>query len=261
MTQVQLDDVKRRAEVAGDDDVLEAVSELERLRTPTGAPGRAGYDAYGDARGWRVFSGAPMPTWEQQLEKTPDVAAAWVRAGQAERAVAYALAVGCAAPTDADSIRKLAQAPATAADRMARVAVLLREASALLGEVVADADAPAELRAAASSIRSGMVGSGADGEEDVAALLDKVRQRYGQESERQKGLRELTQASEETGDYFGGPVVPVREGDVWVDQSGIEWTASKPGATTNVFTRTTEATLVLADHPSTHGWRRKGSGA
>jgi hypothetical protein len=151
LTQVQLDDVKRRAEVAGDEDVLDVVAELERLRTPTGAPGRAGYDAYGDARGWRVFSGAPMPTWEQQLEKTPDVAAAWVRAGQAERAVAYTLAAGRVSPSDADAVRKLAHAPTSAAERMARVASLLREAGALSAEVLVDTDAEPGLRAVAES--------------------------------------------------------------------------------------------------------------
>jgi hypothetical protein len=58
----------------------------------------------------------------------------------------------------------------------------------------------------------------------------------------------------------------VREGDVWVDPSGVEWTASKPSGLTCVFLRQTASPnqsmgMVLADHPSTHGWRRKGDGA
>jgi hypothetical protein len=321
LTQVQLDDVRRRAEVAGDADVLALVDELQRLRTPTGDPGRAGYDAYGDARGWRVFSGAPMPTWEQQLEKTPDFAAAWVRAGQAERAVAYTLAAGCVTPSDADAVRKLAHPPASAAERMARVASLLREAGALSAEVLTDAEAepglravaeiasrmvvsestalaslrcwqvrcelgppsadmqPSSLliwnaatttqaaltsaRAAARSHSSPALGSALAYLERTAELLAKAQRLDPVENEfpRQQGLRELTQASEEAGDYFGGPVVPVRAGDVWVDPSGVEWTASKPGAKTNVFIRSADGTLILADHPSTHGWRRKGDGA
>lgn len=133
----------------------------------TGAPGRVGYDAYGDARGWRVFNGGPMPTWEQQTEKTPDIATAWVAAGQAERAVAYALAAdtannyGSPAVTSplAERIRELAQPPANVAERMARLAALLREAGAIAGEVAADADAPAELRASAVAIHGGVFGN------------------------------------------------------------------------------------------------------
>lgn len=42
--------------------------------------GRVAYEAYGDARGWVVFNGAPMPTWNEQ---SIDLREAWEMAGLA----------------------------------------------------------------------------------------------------------------------------------------------------------------------------------
>jgi hypothetical protein len=42
--------------------------------------GKIAYDAYGDSRGWTVFNGAPMPTWEAQSQELRD---AWNAAAQA----------------------------------------------------------------------------------------------------------------------------------------------------------------------------------
>lgn len=42
--------------------------------------GEIAYDAYGDSRGWVVFSGAPMPKWEDQ---SPELRAAWSAAAEA----------------------------------------------------------------------------------------------------------------------------------------------------------------------------------
>jgi len=50
--------------------------------------GEIAYNAYGDNRGWVVFSGAPMPTWEEQ---SPELREAWDAAAQA---VAAALGPG-----------------------------------------------------------------------------------------------------------------------------------------------------------------------
>lgn len=40
---------------------------------------KVAYNAYGDARGWRVFNGGPMPIWEDQ---EADLQAAWRAAAQ-----------------------------------------------------------------------------------------------------------------------------------------------------------------------------------
>jgi len=42
--------------------------------------GKVAYDAYGAARGWVVFDGGSMPTWEDQ---TPELRDAWDAAAQA----------------------------------------------------------------------------------------------------------------------------------------------------------------------------------
>jgi hypothetical protein len=41
--------------------------------------GRVAYDAYGDHVGWVVFSGAPMPTWDETLDRIRE---AWRAAGE-----------------------------------------------------------------------------------------------------------------------------------------------------------------------------------
>lgn len=46
--------------------------------------GKVAYDAYGEARGWKVVGGAPMPTWEEQSQELRD---AWSAAAQAVAAV------------------------------------------------------------------------------------------------------------------------------------------------------------------------------
>jgi hypothetical protein len=38
------------------------------------------YTAYGDCRDWKVFSGDPMPTWDEQQE---DLKQAWIAAAHA----------------------------------------------------------------------------------------------------------------------------------------------------------------------------------
>jgi hypothetical protein len=40
------------------------------------------YTAYGDCRDWKVFSGDPMPTWDEQQE---DLKQAWIAAAHALR--------------------------------------------------------------------------------------------------------------------------------------------------------------------------------
>lgn len=38
------------------------------------------YEAYGNARGWVVFDGSPMPQWDEQ---SPELKEAWDAAAQA----------------------------------------------------------------------------------------------------------------------------------------------------------------------------------
>lgn len=52
--------------------------------------GRIAYEAYGDQVGWVVFSGAPMPRWDETLDR---IRAAWRAAGQKVAEVATAEAV------------------------------------------------------------------------------------------------------------------------------------------------------------------------
>lgn len=42
--------------------------------------GQVAYEAYGDSRGWRVFSGDQMPSWDEQV---PELREAWEAAAQA----------------------------------------------------------------------------------------------------------------------------------------------------------------------------------
>lgn len=42
--------------------------------------GQIAYEAYGHHRSWKVFSGAPMPTWS---DCSPDIREAWEVAGRA----------------------------------------------------------------------------------------------------------------------------------------------------------------------------------
>ena len=42
--------------------------------------GKIAYDAYGKHRGWVVFDGSPMPSWEEQ---SPELCAAWTAAASA----------------------------------------------------------------------------------------------------------------------------------------------------------------------------------
>jgi hypothetical protein len=42
--------------------------------------GQIAYEAYGDAREWKVFGGGAMPPWDAQ---DSDIAAAWERAAEA----------------------------------------------------------------------------------------------------------------------------------------------------------------------------------
>lgn len=42
--------------------------------------GQIAYEAYGNCRDWKVFTGDPMPTWEQQV---PELQEAWEAAAQA----------------------------------------------------------------------------------------------------------------------------------------------------------------------------------
>jgi hypothetical protein len=46
--------------------------------------GKVAYDAYGESRGWKVYNGDAMPTWDEQ---SPELREAWDAAAQAVAAV------------------------------------------------------------------------------------------------------------------------------------------------------------------------------
>lgn len=46
--------------------------------------GRVAYEAYGAARGWVMFDGSPMPTWDEQ---SIELREAWEMAGEAVAAL------------------------------------------------------------------------------------------------------------------------------------------------------------------------------
>lgn len=45
--------------------------------------GQTAYDAYCREVGGKAFSGDPLPTWQEQRERSPYIAAAWCVAAQA----------------------------------------------------------------------------------------------------------------------------------------------------------------------------------
>lgn len=51
--------------------------------------GRAAYEAYSDAVGGKSAKGEALPSWDEQVEKTPDVAASWCAAAQAVIAATF----------------------------------------------------------------------------------------------------------------------------------------------------------------------------
>lgn len=152
-----------RAFIAAAREAMPALlAEVQRLRTPSGAVGRVGFDAFAHQRA--ADGQPPGPDWDAYAKDVPRWTRAWTEAGMAERAVAYALAAQHIASRStwvahdrrdviASEVRALAQPPATASERMARLHALLREAGTLAGEVLADGDAPEVQRVTAEAIR------------------------------------------------------------------------------------------------------------
>lgn len=56
---------------------------------PGAGLGRIAYEAYSAAVGGKSVRGDALPTWDAQVEKNPDVAAAWCAAGQAVIAATF----------------------------------------------------------------------------------------------------------------------------------------------------------------------------
>lgn len=60
-----------------------AKSESDPAPLPGAGLGRVAYEAYSAAVGGKSVRGEALPSWDEQVEKNPDVAAAWCAAGQA----------------------------------------------------------------------------------------------------------------------------------------------------------------------------------
>jgi hypothetical protein len=167
------------------------LDEVQRLRTPaSGNVGRSGFEAFYRER--EADGAGHMPAWKDFQRDATRLVYAWMSAGHAERAVAYAQAAQHIAARKtwvahdgrevlAGELRALERPPKDSAERLARISALLREAGALSVEVLADGDAPEEHRVHAEAIHKGIQEASDRDERPNAAHLRcwDVRRKHG----------------------------------------------------------------------------------